>query len=245
MGRTQATGYNFKLVFTAKDHVVGEDLGLGTLDFAALSSSSYLSARKKHPIVPVALGLNHESKPEYRSVTVVTPDSPIQRLDDLPGKSVAFSHSLASFGHLLPRINLFEHGISLGDLHRFTATESHLDCATAVSTGRVDAGIMQNTMAQRLAREGLVRIIHTSEPFPASCLAGRPDLPSNVLSKIKQALLIFDPQEKHADGLYHWERTEMPHGFITMEDSDYSMLRNWALKLNLLIEPAGSGGAGS
>ena len=59
-------------------------------------------------------------------------------------------------------------------------------------------------------------------------------LPDEVVEKVKRALLGFDPVGRDAEGLYHWERTEMVNGFVEAHDSDYASLREWSIRLGLL-----------
>ena len=90
-----------------------------------------------------------------------------------------------------------------------------------------------------MAEEKLVRIIHTSEFYPSSCIAANKNVPPEVIEKVKRALLDFRPTGAHAEGLYHWDRTEMATGFIEARDEDYAKLRKWSIKFDLLDASAG------
>jgi phosphonate transport system substrate-binding protein len=57
------------------------------------------------------------------------------------------------------------------------------------------------------------------------------------LARVKQALLDFDPTGGDAEGLYHWERSQMPGGFIEAQDGDYAELREWSARFGLFGEP--------
>lgn len=235
----QATGLSFELRFTPKDSTAGDMLGTGEFDFAALGAGSYLEANERYGVIPLVRGVNAEGRTEYRSVIVVAPDSPIQRIEDLRGRSFAFSCLNSTQGHLIPRIILAEHGMSLEDLASYEYTGSHQNCANAVAAGRFDAGGVQDILAQRLVADGLLRIIHTSEYHPSSGITANPDLPPDVIEKVRQALLDFQPAGAHADGLYHWDRTEMANGFREAREDDYDELREWSIRFGLLDAPAG------
>ena len=139
-----------------------------------------------------------------------------------------------SQGYLIPGIILLKHGITLRDLGSYRFTGSHRNCAKAVISHRFDACGMQDTMGKKLAKEGLLRIIYTSKPYPSSGIAANRDVPSVVLSRVKQALLDFQPKGRDAAGLYNWDKTEMPRGFIEAHDGDYAELRKWAKKLGYI-----------
>ena len=93
---------------------------------------------------------------------------------------------------------------------------------------------MQDSIAKRMAIDGLVRILFTSKYYPSSGIAANKDVPSVVLEKVKRALLDFDPLGRDKEGLYAWHKTEMPKGFQTALPSDYVELRNWLDRLGLM-----------
>jgi phosphonate transport system substrate-binding protein len=49
-----------------------------------------------------------------------------------------------------------------------------------------------------------------------------------------EALVRLDPQGADAQALYHWERSEMPRGFVKANDADYRALRELAAAIGLL-----------
>ena len=232
----EATGYPFELRFTPQDGQIVDELGMGVVQFAAIGAGSYLQARAKYGVVPLVRGLNAQGRAEYRSVIVVAPDSFVQTIEDLRGKRFAFGSITSTQGHLIPRIVLFQHGLTLDDLAAYEYTGSHHNCANAVTSGRFCAGGMQDTMGEALAAAGLLRIIYTSQYYPSSGIAANEDVPPEVLAQVREALLDFDPLGRHATGLYHWDRTEMPNGFIEARDEDYAELLEWAVRLGYFPE---------
>ena len=179
-------------------------------------------------------GINAQGKASYQSMIVVAPDSPIKNLQQLKGKHFAFGSADSTQGHLIPRIVLHEAGIELEDFVSYDYTGSHSACANAVASAKFDACGMQDTMAQSMETSGLLRIIHRSREYPSSGIAVHKNVPPEVITKVRQALLEFDPLLRHESGLYHWERTEMPGGFVAAADTDYAELTEWLVKLELL-----------
>ena len=228
----EATGYSFELYFTPKDGQVVDDLGTGVVQFAAIGADRYVQARARYGVVSLVRGLNAQGRAECRSVIAVAPDSPIQTIEDLRGKRFAFGSIVSTPGYLIPRITLLQHGLTLDDLAAYEYTGSHRDCAEAVVSGRFDACGMQDTMGEELAADGLVRIIHTSQWYPSSGIAANKDVPPEVLDRVRQALLDFDPLGRDAPGLYHWDKTEMPNGFTEAKDEGYAELGEWVVKLD-------------
>ncbi len=228
------TGYNFSLRFTPKNSTIIDELGSGRVDFAAIGADSFIRAREKYQVVGLVRGINNEGRAEYRSKIVVQPDSNIRDLADLKGKRFAFGSETSTQGHLIPRIIMQQHDLSLEDFSDYTYTGSHQDCVNAVVAGKYDACGMQDTMAVNMARQGLVRILFSSDYYPSSGIAAYQGVSMDIIERVKQALLQFDPQGRHNKGLYHWDQTEMPKGFTEARDADYQELREWMLHFDLL-----------
>lgn len=230
---SDATGLKFEIyIVPGKEHVV-DALGSGRIQFAALGAGSYLLAHEKYSVLPLVRGLNSENRAEYRSVIVVRHDGPIRTIGDLRGAHFAFGNVTSTQGHIIPGIVLAKYGIRLSELRSYEYTGSHHNCANAVLTGRADACGMQDTMGIELEKAGLVRIIHTSGYYPSSGICANKGVSPEILSRVKKALLDFDPKGRHAAGLYHWDRTEMPNGFVPAADGDYAELRAWAERLGV------------
>lgn len=230
----QKTGYRFALRFTPADRDIIDELGRGDVQLAALGATSYLNARIKYGAVILARGLNKQGRAEYQSVIVVRPDTRIKRLDDLRGKRIAFGSINSTQGHLIPRIIFAENGIALEQFTSYIYTGSHRNCVKAVIAGLADACGMQDTMARDMEAQGDIRILHVSRYFPSSGIAVNRDVKAEVQEKIRHALLEFDPVKYNRNGLYNWDKTEMPLGFTVAQDADYEDLRNWLLRLDLL-----------
>lgn len=229
---SQATGLKFKLRFTPRDNRIADDLGKGDIHFAAIGAVSYIRANKKFGVTPVARGLNKDNKAEYQSVLIVHQDSAIKSLADMPGKRMAFGSRSSTQGHLIPRIIMSKHNITLSELASYSYTGSHQNCANAVISGKSDICGLQDTMAFNVARISPIRVLHISDYYPSSGISANKDVPAAVLSKVKQALLDFQPQGKHAAGLYNWDKTEMPNGFTATSQRDYYTLHKWLEKLD-------------
>ena len=228
------TGYKFKLRFTPKDGKIVNDLGRGKIHFAAIGAVSYIQASETYGVKPLVRGLNAKGKAEYRSMIIVKPNSRLRKVMDLRGKNIAFGSITSTQGHLIPRIALSKNKLSLSDLASYEYTGSHQKCADAVISGRFDVCGLQDTMAKELQQRGKVRIIHSSNYYPSSGIAANKDVPDNVLLKVKQAMLDFQPTGHDAARLYNWHKTEMPNGFVAAQENDYLLLRSWLIKLGLL-----------
>jgi len=229
-----ATGYHFKLYFTPKKSTAADELGLNKTQFSAMGATSFLFAQSRYGAKSLVRGINHQGKAEYQSVFVVPPGSSIQNIKDIVGKRLAFGSRDSTQGHLIPRIMLMENNISMKHLKSHVYTGSHQNCAETVVSGKADVCGMQDRLAEKLATQGAIKIIHRSRYYPSSGIVVNKSVPAEVLTKVKKALLGFDPQGKNKKGLYHWDNTEMPKGFVSANQQDYKDLRQWSIRLGFL-----------
>ncbi len=232
----KATGYNFEIHFSSRESSVVHDLGSGVVQFAAIGAGSYIVAHEQFGAIPVARGVNNEGKAEYHSLIIVLPDSPLQKVEDLRGKRIAFGSITSTQGHIIPRVILAKRNITLNDLDFYEYTGSHQNCANALLSGRFHACFIQDTLGQNLADAGIVRILFESMPYPSSGISANRNVAPEVIAKVRKALLDFQPRGRDAQGLYKWDRTEMPNGFISADDEDYEYLSKWIKKLEIFKE---------
>lgn len=230
------TDLQFELRFTPKDSTIADSLGKGIIQFAAIGAGSYLLAHEKYEIISLVRGLNSQGKAEYRSCIVVSPESDIQNVEDLRGKFITFGNKSSTQGYLIPRIIFSENNVTLEDLAGYKFTGSHRNCAEEVIAGRADACGMQDTMANNLSSQGLLKILYTSKYYPSSGIAANKDVLQETRGKVKKALMDFQPTGRDIEDLYNWDKTEMPNGFVQSKDADYDELRHWAGKFGYLTE---------
>lgn len=230
----KATGRKFTIVFTDNYEDTARYLGDGLIHFAALGPVNCLRAQKKYGTICLAVGKNRAGRPEYQAAIVVRPDSPLMTLDDLHGRTLVFGNQLSTQGYLIPRAMLDEAGVPLAALRHYSFAGSHDKVARAVLNGEYDAGAMQDVLAGQLAAQGKLKIIAISRPYPASLICANSKVDPALREKVRQALLAFDPQGKHANDLVNWEQTEMPTGFVAYNDHDFLQLRALAKRYGLV-----------
>lgn len=211
-----------------------DDLCDGDVAFAAVGTVSYLQAHDLCDARILVRGRNGDGNDTYRSAIVVPADSPLQSVADLRQHTFVFGAPNSTQGHLIPRLMLQEAGVTLDDLRAYSFSGSHTATANAVTSGRYEAGALQDTLAKELARRGLIRVLAYSDSYPASGIVAGPGVPEKTMTLIQQALLTLDPAGRDAATLYQWERSEMPLGFVLASDEDYETLRHIARTVGLL-----------
>jgi len=231
---TEKTGYRFAPRFIQKTESMSELIGKGHVQFTALGSVEYVHANEKYGIIQLVRGLNSQNKAAYQAAIITQPDSDIKSVKDIRGKTFAFGSSESTQGHLIPRIMLLKFGITLKDLKNHTYAGSHSNAGQAVFSRQYDAGGLQDTLAKNLERKGLVRIVAMSDFYPSSGIAANKNVRPEIAEAVKKALLGFEPSGRDKGRLYHWEKTEMPNGFVKVSETDYNAIRDAMLKIGLL-----------
>jgi len=231
---TQETGYKFKLAVTPKNSSILNELKQNNIQLAAMGAVNVIRAEEASLANILVQGLNHQNKATYQSMFIVPVGSRTYSIQDIKDKSLAFGDKNSTQGHLIPRIVLQKYKIRLSDLKKFDYFGSHQRCAETVVSGNYDVCALQDQLAKDLAKRGLVRIIHASQDYPSSGIVFSNQLPVEMVQKIQNALLKFKPNGKHKKGLYNWNKTEMPNGFVEPDKNSYRELREWLIKLELL-----------
>ena len=226
------TGLKFKLHFTSKNSSSVADIGSGKTQFALMGAMGFLKAQMKFNAKILVRGINKDGESKYRSFFVTRIDSPINNLNT--SSRLAFGNRDSTQGNLIPRIEFKKSAISLESFSSFGYTESHQKCAEAVISRKYDICAMQDQLAEELSKQRLVKIIYRSSWYPSSGVIASSSVKKDILTKVKNALLEFDPKSKDKKGLYNWESTEMPLGFTDVGLNDYDDLRKWAIKLGVL-----------
>ncbi len=236
---TEHTGLRFRLYVSQDSQDLVSGLDSGRIDFAAVGALSYLQADQQDGVRMLAVGRNSQGKSFYRAEIFTRPDSPIQHVGDLRGKSFAFGSRTSTQGYLIPLIMMSEAGLRLQDLREYEYTGSHAECVDAVLSGQFDAGALQDTLADRLAAEGSIRIMATSSTYPSSGVVAGAGVRPEIAQRVQDALLALDPQGKDGSSLYRWQDSEMPDGFARAEPGEYESLREFARQLGILDSTGG------
>jgi phosphonate transport system substrate-binding protein len=226
----QALGAPVELVIPTNYNATVEALGNGSLDFAYLGGLTYIKARERYGVLPLA---QRQSDREFHSLFVTRADSPIHALGDLKGRSFAFGDINSTSGHLMPYQALKDAGVDRDkDLrHRFTG--GHPFTAKAVEAGLVDAGAMDESVYQAMVSSGALdasklRVFYKTPPFVDYVWAARKDVDEAMQEKFRQAFLSLRVGPNDAILAILRGRN-----FVPAADEEYDALRKTAKELKL------------
>lgn len=220
----EATPYQFEIKLSRVYEDTIERLGRGEVMIASCGPVSYIKAREKYPVKPILRALSKDGKPYYRGMIIVRQDSPIQKLEDIKGKSFAFGQAWSTASHILPEYYLSKVNVKLKDLKHYDFLRHHDSVANAVLKGQFDAGAVKDIVAYKYQKDGL-RFIFATDPIPTVPIVVRVDAPPEMVKSVKTALFNLNPRDPtHQRKMSQWDE-EFKYGFTEASDSDYDSIK--------------------
>ncbi len=187
----------------------------GNIHIASYGPSSFARARMTGAKVDAfAIETNLDGTKGYHSVFYVKKDSPYQKVEDLKGKNLGLVDPNSTSGNNVPRFAL--NGMKIDPetfFGKVVYTGSHENAIIALQQGTVDVAANwwndeQESNLQRMARKNMAkaedfRIIFKSEQIVNSPMAYLSDLPAELKTKIRDAVLNITTKDKAAfDKIY-------------------------------------------
>lgn len=174
----------------------------GRAHVAYLSSLPYLLADRETD-VEILLAEERSGGTQYDSILVVAADSPIQKFEDLRGKSMAFTSPTSASGYVFPYAFFVDKGLLTKGAKPdtfFGKTQfagGYDQALNAVLRGQADvAAVSDYTMEGPTADKYLpaterakLRVLARVPGVPTHLIAVRSDLPAALKDKVRQTLL--------------------------------------------------------
>lgn len=203
---------------------VVEGLGFGHVDIAYLGPRTFVIANHRYEAQAIITQLV-DGSPFYNSYFIVPHDSPLQSIDELRGKQVAFADPSSTSGSLIPKLELINRGIDPDRGIRALHTGAHDATAFAVLNKHVDAGAIDSAYFDLLVRRGEIpedgfRILWQSESLFQYPWTVHKDMDADLIEDIRAAFLkITDQDILDAFGA---------SGFTIATTEDYEIIRQAA-----------------
>ncbi len=212
---------------------VVEAMANDELDLAYFGGLTYVQARDRAEVTPLVTEVNPRTgDTTYLTVIIVPPDSDIEEVEDIEGRTFAFGSANSTSGSLYPAIMLQDAGVDYRtELEEFTYTGGHDATAQAVANGGVDAGGLEDRILYNLIDKGdidesNIRIIEESAPIEGYPWVARDALSDDLKEQIVHAFLdIEDP------ALLDLLRAE---SYERVQPEDYDLVEEKARELDLL-----------
>jgi phosphonate transport system substrate-binding protein len=214
------TGLSLKLTSMMSVPDFEKELAKSTFDFVYCNPYSIIKSVPSPGYIPLV----RDSEP-LRGILLVRKDSPITKLSDLEGKTVAFPSPNAIGASLLMRADLAR-------LHHVTITpkyvKTHSSVYLHVVNGLTDAGggVETTLQEQDPAVRDALRIVYTTRGFPSLPVAANPRVPKSDREKVRKALLELSATVEGKEMLARVPMKEM----MTTSPDDYAPMRAWGLE---------------
>ncbi len=173
------------------------------VDMAFVCSGPFVEGRQAFGMEAIAVPLVN-GKPYYYAYFIVRKDSGIKSINDLRGRSFAFTDPMSNTGALVPRYILSKMGQTPEHFFgKVIYTYSHDNSIFAVARGIVDGASVDSLIYDyyKKYRPELVsntRVIYRSEPYGIPPVVVPPGTPGVIKMKLRETLLGMhkDPEGK-------------------------------------------------
>ena len=214
---------------------VVEGLAAKKLDMAWLGGFTFVQARlRTGNAIPIVQRAEDE---KFLSRFITSTSSGIGKLEDLKGKTFAFGSASSTSGHLMPRYFLLQAGIDPDkDMKRVAFSGAHDATAAFVESGRVDAGVLNASVWDKLVETNKVntarvKVFATTPPYYDYNWTVRGDLDPALVKKLTDAFLALDPQNPAHRNLLGLQRASR---FIATRPENYKGIEQAARSAGLL-----------
>lgn len=199
---SQQMGRPVKFVRRRSYREVMDMLESGSLDFAWICGFPYVQKREPEFIKLISVPI-YKGHPLYHSFIIVHNDSPYQSLEDLKGKTFAYSDPESNSGFLYPQYLLAQRGTNKETFFRQTFfTFNHAETVEAVAErfadgGAVDSYIWEYLKEFRPALVNRTRVINRSPAFGFPPLVARLGVDLETVWRMKR---VFRGMNDKPDG---------------------------------------------
>jgi len=174
-----------------------EAMRAGRLHVAGFNTGSVPFAVNVAGFVPFAMMAARDGSFGYQMEIITRADGPLRKIEDLRGRSLAFTSPTSNSGYKAPVFLLEDtFGLVEGKDYKASFSGKHDNSILGVVHGDYDAAAIANSVLRQMIRRGVVdaaklRTIYTSETFPTTAYGVAHDLKPELARKIREAFLGF------------------------------------------------------
>jgi phosphonate transport system substrate-binding protein len=231
----KSTGMKVEFIPVTDYAAVVEGLASNKLDLAWLGGFTFVQARlRTGNAIPIAQRVEDE---KFTSKFIANSASGIKSLADLKGKNFTFGSVSSTSGHLMPRFYLLENKINPDkDFKRMAFSGAHDATALQVESGKVDAGVLNASVWDRLVTEkkvdtSKVKVIWTTPPYYDYNWTVRGNLDPALVKKLTAAFLALDPAVPEQKKILDLQRASR---FIATKPENYKGIEAAARSAGLI-----------
>jgi phosphonate transport system substrate-binding protein len=231
----QETGIKVEYTPVTDYAAVVEALAARKIDLAWLGGFTFVQTRlRTGNAIPIAQRAEDE---KFTSKFIASSASGVNKLADLKGRNFTFGSVSSTSGHLMPRYFLLQNKLNPEkDFKRVAYSGAHDATALQVESGRVEAGVLNASVWDKLVQEkkvdtGKVKVIWTTPPYYDYNWTVRGDLDPGLVKKLTAAFLKLDPSNPAHKELLDLQRASK---FIATRPENYKGIEAAARSAGLL-----------
>ncbi|WP_224372312.1 putative selenate ABC transporter substrate-binding protein [Hyalangium versicolor] len=233
----KATGRKVQFIPATTYQATIDGLANKQLDMVWYGGLTFVEARRRTGnAIPL---IQRVEDATFHSKFVVPANSPAKTLMDLKGTQFAFGPATSTSGHLMPRYFLMQAGIDPErDFKKVIYSGAHDVTARWVETGKVDAGVLNELVFQRLLNEkkidpAKIRVLWTSPAYFNYNWTVRGDLEPELVEKIRAAFLALDASKPEHKVILDSQQTKK---FIETKVENYQSIEAAAKATKLIAD---------
>lgn len=202
----------------------------GRVHLGILNALSYVLMGREARLLPVAKRMVG-TEGYYRCYIIANRNLGVTRLEELKGRTFAFSEQNSTTGYLLPMLLLREHGIHPEkDFSKTLSIFQHDSIILAVANWSVDIAAVASYVFDGYDKRitGKTKIIEKSVRIPLGPLVVRNDLDTGLIDKIREFFLTLHQSETGRSLLKEAGLSR----FAPVADGEYDTIREAAAKFD-------------
>lgn len=237
-------GIDVKVSVSTDYNTIIEAMASKQVDVGFLPPTAYVLAKEKEAAEVILQALRYgvddatgaettELVDSYKSMIIVKKDSPIQKLEDLKGKKIAYQNVTSSAGYVWPAAKLMEAGLDpLKDVEPITV-KGHDQGVIAVLNGDVDAAAIFQDARNTVKKDYPTvfedtRVLTFTEPIPNDTISVRSDMDPGFIEKLKAAFIDIGKDEEGGKIIYD---IYSHRGYVESNDSIFDIVREYNKKV--------------
>lgn len=205
------------------------------LDMVWFGGFTFVQAkiRSGGKVVPI---VQREEDEKFKSVFITT-DKSITKLEDLKGKTFSFGAESSTSGHLMPRSFLLGAKINPDtDMKRIAFSGAHDATVAAVAGGKVDAGVLNISVWEKLIAQGkvdpkTVHVFYTTPGYFDYNWSVRADMNPVLRKKLTDAFLELNRNDAQGKEILELQRATR---FVPTKAENYAAIEAAAHNAGLL-----------
>jgi len=196
-----------------------EAMRAGRLHVTGFNTGSTPLAVNVAGFTPFAMMASKTGEFGYEMEIIVRQESPIQKIEDLRGKTIAFTAETSNSGFKAPTVLLkTEFGLELGKDYKAVFSGKHDNSILGVFNKDYEVAAIANSVLKRMAARNVVdgkqlRAIYRSQTFPTTAYGYVYNLKPELAAKVKEAFFTFK-----------WEGTKLLKEFQKSEPPEETFI---------------------